>query len=417
MRFPLPVLDLDEPGRAQWAEHFADGHDRRRDVEEGIWRRTQDPRNADQSGWTEAESARRRIVHYWNRYAVDGDTLVLAEWYLYYCVTYPAAEIDAYLAQVHAWLAAGGWTASGAEGWARGDLRAHLTRYDEHPEDAAAGRATPDGFASLQVRFASAGLDLPVDVAPRPWQVLAGGMRIKDRRGTPTLIDTLAPLAQYTPFQVEVGCGVSVEAGVPPLHRLHEVYRVTTRGDNKPGAADAFVMRPDDDRLLAEVLLDPEKKFGDFTELYRKCFQARPTPALKALDWLAREGHLIGPVITNNFDTLAARAGLQECFVRRYDQQIPDVPFLPETKALLVVGNHADRRAVEARARAAGLKVFFCDPEGFYLEDGTFAPYPLEGAADGDYVCRQTAAEGLPELVRVLQNAQVETGAEVARAA
>lgn len=63
--------------------------------------------------------------------------------------------------------------------------------------------------------------------------------------------------------------------------------------------------------------------------MYRACFTASPTPALRALRQLADAGHLVGPVITNNFDALAARAGLAEHCVRRYDEIIPDVPLLP----------------------------------------------------------------------------------------
>ncbi|GAA3754591.1 hypothetical protein [Salinactinospora qingdaonensis] len=416
MRFPYHVLELDPSGLSQWATHFASGPDRRRDIEEGIWRRTQDQRNAEQSGWSEEASARRRIVHYWYRYDVIGTSLCMVDFYLYYCVTYPATEIDAYHEQVSYWLGAGGWASDKDGTWRRGDLRIRLHRFDIHPQDTAAGRNIPADYASLQVTITSDGCDPGADVVARPWQVLADGIRIKDLPGAPILIDSLAPLAAHVPFQVEVGCGTSVEAGIPPLHRLHEIYRVTTRHDNKPGAAP-FILNVDDDRLLEEVLVAPENKFTEFCEMYQACFQAKPPPALDALGWLARNGFIVGPIITNNFDVLTARAGLTECFVRRYDQKIPHVPLLPETKALLVVGNHADRRRVEARAREAGMKVFFLDPEGFWDADGTFAPYPLEGAQDGDYVCHKTASEGLPEFVALLQGAQTTPSERGARAA
>ena len=61
---------------------------RERDIEESIWRRTQHPLNAAQSGW-DGTGGRRRIVHYRNRYAAAGPHLVLTEWYLYYCLTCP----------------------------------------------------------------------------------------------------------------------------------------------------------------------------------------------------------------------------------------------------------------------------------------------------------------------------------------
>ncbi|MFD7003905.1 sensor histidine kinase [Streptomyces mirabilis] len=52
-------------------------------------------------------------------------------------------------------------------------------------------------------------------------------------RGEPTYAEDLAQLADFLPFQVEVGCGVSYEAGVPPLHRLHEIYHVNEIEDEQ----------------------------------------------------------------------------------------------------------------------------------------------------------------------------------------
>jgi hypothetical protein len=332
--------------------------------------------------------------------------------FLYYCLTCPAAEARGYAAQIADWAAAGGWARDRGQSWRLGDLRACLTRYTAHPEDAAAGRGTPAGFESVEMVFSSDGLRLPPGTARLPWEVLASGIRVPARRGEPVITPALGPLAGYLPCQAELGCGVSVEAGIPPLHRLHEIYGV--RRGSRPGAGERFVLSPADDALIREVLTRTERKFTEFTEMYRACLAAGATPALKALRWLADEGHLIGPVITNNFDVLAARAGLTEYCVRRYDEIIPDVPLLPEARSLLVVGSHADRRAVQARARAAGKKVFYLDPEGFHA-NGTFMPYPLESPQTGDWVCRRTAAEGLPALARMLRPAQVRPAAPLVR--
>jgi hypothetical protein len=400
MRIPYPVLAVDDCGQQQWATYFAAGAGgRRRDVEESIWRRTQHPLNAAQSGW-DGTGGRRRILHYRNRYTVAGPHLLLAEWYLYYCLTCPAAEARSYAGQITDWAAAGGWACDGRQSWRLGDLRACLTRYTAHPEDTAAGRATPAGFESVEMVFSSDGLRLPPGTARRPWEVLASGIRVPARRGDPVLTPTLGPLAYYLPCQVELGCGPSVEAGIPPLHRLHDIYSV--RHGSMPGAGERFVLSPADDTLIREILTCTERKFAEFTGMFRACFTAGTTPALRALRWLAREGHLIGPVITSNFDVLAARAGLTEYCIRRYDEIIPDVPLLPEARALLVVGSHADRRAVQARARAAGKKIFYLDPEGFTAK-GTFMPYPLESPQTGDWLCRQAAARGLPALARMLR--------------
>jgi hypothetical protein len=121
-----------------------------------------------------------------------------------------------------------------------------------------------------------------------------------------------------------------------------------------------------------------------------------------------RHPPLTGPALAQQRDNhgpppwAVAGAGVAEI--------IPDVPLLPGARALLVVGSHADRRAVQARARAAGKKIFYLDPEGFHA-NGMFMPYPLESPQTGDWVCRRTAAEGLPALARMLRRAQVKLSA------
>ncbi|MEU3724604.1 hypothetical protein [Streptomyces sp. NPDC031705] len=88
--------------------------------------------------------------------------------------------------------------------------------------------------------------------------------------------------------------------------------------------------------------------------------------------------------------------------MRRYDQRIPPVTFHPDAKALVVIGLHADRRWVAKRARAAGLKGFLVDPEGFPRPDGTWFDYPLEAPQTGDVVVRQTAAHAISHLESLL---------------
>lgn len=400
MRLPVKVLELDNAQLECWNSHFKGLHDRPRYVEEGIWRRTQDSRNADQSGWTADTDQRRRIVHYRYRYDVlDSSVLSMVDFYLYFSATYPDNECESLSSEIFRFL--DGWEQFTSTRWARGDLRCVVNKFDIHPEDIKAGRPSPEGYRSIDVCVTSVDCDPSADIRYLPWHVLAGGMRIKDKRGEPRVMPDLAEIADYLPFQVEVGCGTSVEAGIPPLHRLHEIYRVTGRHDDMPGAKDPFVLGAAD-LLISEVLGTPEAKFHEFTEMFRKCFLAEPTPALLALKEMSDAGYLVGPVITNNFDVLCGRTGLEECFVRRYDESIPPIPLLPEARSLLVVGNHADRRKVQARARERGMKIFYLDPEGFWI-DGRFAPYPLEGVQDGEVLCQQPAAVGLPRLATLLK--------------
>ncbi|GAA2131634.1 hypothetical protein [Streptomyces synnematoformans] len=406
MYLPHPVIDhLTEEQVNTWKTHFAGSHERPRSIEEGIWRRTQDPANAEQSGWRQDAAGRRRIVHYRYHYDLDWThpvpRLVLAEFYLYTSLTAPADEIAAYRKNIGQWLTEGRWRQQ-SDGWHRGDLAASVTGYRIHPQDERADRATPRGFRTLDVRFTSEAFHVPPRTLRNlPWDVLAGGMRVKDQRGTPTYADDLASLVDYLPFQVEVGCGTSIEAGIPPLHYLHEIYRVTDRRDNTPSQSYRFTLTPQADTLVEELLLDAPGKAEDLTRMFRACFVAEPTEGHQALTALHDAGAMVGPIITHNFDTLAARVGLPEVFVRRYDQKIPPVPLLNEAKALLVVGLHADRRAVQARARARGMRIFYVDPEGL-MENGEFKHYPIEGAREGDIVVRDEATPALRRLCQRL---------------
>ncbi|MEV7161803.1 hypothetical protein AB0N79_14170 [Streptomyces microflavus] len=406
MDIPYIVIDQLDPDQQQvWHTYFGDA-DRPRYIEEGIWRRTQERATADQSAWSGVGDARRRIIHYRYRYGLVPTTAApaigLTDLYLYHSASAPAREIAAHHDALLASLVGGGWTqAPGGFLWTRRDLKCRITKYETHPQDIAAGRGGPGGYRSLDTQITSVGYTPPPSVRQLPWDVLSTGFRSKDRPGTPTRIPDLSVLADLRPFQVEIGCGTSVEAGIPPLHRLHEIYRVTDRHGHEP-REHRFTLSPTADTLLHEVLTEPEEKTAEFVEMFRACFLAEPTPAMWALKALKDAGHLVGPIITNNFDVLAARAGLDECFMRRYDQAVPDVEWVDGAKALLVVGLHADRRKVQARARERGMRVVYLDPEGFW-HDGQFMPYPLEGPQDGDLVCRAAAAEALPALVNLLE--------------
>ncbi|MFD5745956.1 hypothetical protein [Streptomyces sp. NPDC127033] len=68
---------------------------------------------------------------------------------------------------------------------------------------------------------------------------------------------------------------------------------------------------------------------------------------------------------------------------------------------MLVIGLHADRRAVQARARERGLKIFYLDTEGV-TENGVYQPYLIEGAREGDVVVRSEATPALLHLAGLL---------------
>ncbi|MFE1455831.1 hypothetical protein ACFW7K_12680 [Streptomyces sp. NPDC058735] len=226
-------------------------------------------------------------------------------------------------------------------------------------------------------------------------------MRVREQRGTPAYADDLSGLLGHLPFVVEAGCGTSIEAGIPPLHWLHEVYRVTARSGNELTQGYAFTLAPADDVLVREVLTETERKVDDMVSMFRTVVLAEPTDAHRALKALHDAGHMVGPVATHNFDRLFAKAGLDEAFMRRYDQRTPHMPFPENAKALLVIGLHADRRAVQARARDLGLPIFYLDTEGL-TENGVYKPYLIEGAREGDVVVRSEATPALLHLCDLL---------------
>jgi len=289
-------------------------------------------------------------------------------------------------------LRSGGWQLGGDGAWVRGDLQMTRRDYVRHPMDPVSLLlSADDSHRTLELTIRSHNdATGPVDRV-MPWDVLRRGMRIKDRRENPIGVPDLKGLADYLPFHLEVGCGLSIEAGIPPLHFLHGVYQVTDREQG------TFILDPARDHVITGLLASPESVMPRLTRMYRSCFLAEPSRAHWNLKTLANRGHLLEPVMTNNFDGLLARVGLAELYLRRYDQDMPAVDFDPRAKALLVIGSHADRRRVQQRARERGLKIFFLDPEGFW-EGDAFTSYPLEGVRRGDFHCCQTASTAVQVL-------------------
>lgn len=410
MFLPHPVLDSLTPNQVRtWDAHFSPeaGGQRRPAIEEGIWRRTQDPANRELSGWTEDSSGRRRVVHYRLHYGLDRtqpmERLVLEELFLYVSWLAPAAEIADHRRDLDKWLTDGRWKPTGNEdgSWRRGDLYATIAGYTVHPQDERADRDTAEGFTSLDVTIRSEGYSLTRAARNLPWDVLVGGMRVKEQRGKPTYADDLSGLLDHLPFVVEAGCGTSIEAGIQPLHWLHEVYRVTARAGNDLTQGYAFTLAPATDILIKEILTNTVRKVDDMVSMFRSLVLAAPTSAHQALKAFRKAGHMVGPVATHNFDRLFARAGLEEAFMRRYDQRTPHMPFPDDAKALLVIGLHADRRQVQARARQRGMPIFYLDTEGV-TENGVHKPYLIEGAREGDVVVRSEATPALLRLAELL---------------
>jgi hypothetical protein len=399
--FPFPIMeDLSEELIAQWKCFYEHPivSSRNQRIEEGLWRRTQNFENKNYSGWKGKNDKRRRMVHYCYSYDLVEDSLkhpviAITEFYLWWHVCMPANEVAIYTESIYSNLQLGGWRRiygiGNEEMFYFGNLHIRISQCN--PENSIFDQQFSRNFRSdytiLEVTIFSSGNIKDYDFLAQPWNILETGIRKKDVRGSP-LLDQWDKLAGLFPAQIELGCGPSIEADIPPLHFLHDIYSVTNK---KTGE---FILDPYHDCLVRSIAANPKKALVLFGEMYKRCFISKPTNFHYTLKSLHDYGHIVGPVITNNFDGLAHRVGLSELFVRRYDGThiIPDIEFHPKAKSLIVIGSHADRRRIQHAAREAHLQVVYVDPEG-YREAENFVSYPLESVQNQDFLFRVTASE------------------------
>jgi hypothetical protein len=403
VKFPFVVIpELSDRHMDRFRRHVdSDASGWHRRWTESIWRRHQHPSNARLSGWASEQDRKRRIVHFYDEYGLDGRAFVLRQTYLWLNLTLPEEHIEEYRAAIAARLEHGEWQRDGSEGdhavFRRGDLVARVAFRDVHPEDRRRGLAPPPSYRNLELSVRTQTCTLPAGWDTRPWKVFFDvGLRKTLARRQPRVIPP-EEVAEYLPAQLELGCGPSIEAGIPHLSTLHRIY-----GVSHPDYA--FVFRAKDDALL-DILSSPRAKYAATTDIYRACMVAEPTDFYRATLDMWKRGWLVGPVITNNFDCQCADLGLPEISLRRYDATpyYPTIEYDPRARSLLVVGVHADRRLVQMRARDRGLRVVFVDPERYVAPDGREIPYPVEAPQDEDLFVRCTAQDAFTRLHRALE--------------
>lgn len=401
---PLPITPkLDERLIDRWRTFYeGDSQEFDRKAEEGLWRRTQDPRNRMHSGWKSPDDKRRRLLHYRHSFDLvpnaDGThCLALVDTYFWLHLCFPTTEIAEYQAEIASALRVGGWKksqeiqddVSRKNIFRKGDLVYETRLFDGiHPQDVQVNRRFPSNYRILEITVMYVGHQLSDEFIERPWHVLNTGIRTKDVRENPTIItdENVDTITDFWPTQIELGCGPSVEAGIPPLHFLHQVYYVTNPRTQK------FLLCPKSDKLACELAVDTLHTFSRFALMFKKCFLAEPTEFHKVLSSLRSNGWIVGDIITNNFDGLCSRLGFKERVVRRFEESLitPSVDFDPHAHSLTVVGSHADRRGIQKAARRKGLKIIYIDPEGFETDNG-FYEYPLESPKSCDLLYRETA--------------------------
>jgi len=398
MRFPFQVIEqLSDSQLERFRLHInSDRSGWHRKWTESIWRRHQHPSNARLSGWTCPDDQKRRLIHFYDEYDLQERSFVLRGSYLWLNLDLPEAHIEEYRGAVLSGLEQGGWERQGDDGWCRGALGMRMSVRKVHPYDAARGKVRPASYANLDLTVQTRGYEVPAGWVERPWRMFYDvELRKTLARGKARAIEP-EEIAKHLPAQLELGCGPSIEAGIPHLSTLHRIYGVSLPDYG-------FVFRAEHDGLL-ELFRAPEKKYAEMTAIYRACMLAGSTPFYESVVDLTRQGLLVGPVITNNFDCQCADLGLHEVSLRRYDwgPYYPVIEHDPRAKSLLVVGVHADRRLVQMRARDRGLQVIFVDPEQYVAPDGRQISYPVEAPQDQDLFVRSTAHDALTRLASAI---------------
>lgn len=393
LSFPI-IRNLPETAKSKWQRQFVETGRKRH---EGVWRRTQEPATRLHSGYRSNGDARWKLVHFFDEYDLVPDNggycLVLQKPYIWVNTALPEEELQSYYEKVRLSLKEGGWDIienNGDLSAQKGALHTRIKFVSKKEAETTAGRLLPNGYRALDVEFFGPEQHLTQEERTRPWKILQGGIRKSLQRGSPRVVSVEDDfnLSPYIPFHLELGCGPSVEAGVPPLSHLHKTYAISN-----PKTHD-FIIGKDDD-LLVRLFRDPEAFYLDASLLYASAMKATPTTDFYQLvKRLYDGGVVLPPIFTNNYDGLIADLKMDEMYLRKFDDShlFPEVTFDKRAKALVVVGSHADRRKLQEKARVQGLQVIYVDPQR-YKDDtsGDAYSYGLEAPQDSDILLNMTA--------------------------
>lgn len=371
---------------------------------EGVWYRDQRPENKTKSGYVDQTTRRRRFIHFYNTYISehenDKNFMSLKNYYVYVSNTLPKVEIDEYLSKIYQILQKNGYILIKKQidlqkVYQKEQMEVVINLYQNHPQNIT---EFPKDYISCDIVIHNKGYEYK-HLYNRMWALSRKTYRLPDEREQPTYTTDAKQILNYLPAQVEMGCGPSIAAGIPPLYEMHETYRVQNHETGK------FYFS-EQDTLIADILENPDNMFEKFSQTPLKCIRANHTQGYEIFNKLYKQGYFKGTVYNNNFDRLVKRFDIPEKILRIYDfgTYLPKVDFDPSVKSLICMGCHADRRQIEKQAREKGLKIIFIDPEGFYAPDGSFEEYLIEGPKTGDIIYKTTFEDAMQNLLKEIEN-------------
>jgi len=393
MEFPFYVCELTKEQKEIFLKHFVEKDNRF--YFEGIWFRNQRKENQKVSGYIDETTKKRRYIQFYDAYEIskkDGkDYLIVKDSFIYVSNTFQKEEVIEYKLKVLDALEKSGFIKLEKNHYKKDDLEVELIEYDIHPKNKEGNVTFPENYSSLDVIIHTTNY-LCKQENERMWKLSTKMFRQADKRENPIYITDLKELKKYLPAQIEMGCGPSITAGIPPLYKMHETYKVQNHDTGK------FYFSKDDD-LIVNIIKNTQKMYERFSYVPRVIIQSKPTKAYDTFAKLYHNGIFTGTVLNNNFDRLVRRYNIPEKILRIYDKEsyLPKIEFSKEAKSLICIGTHADRRKVQCQARAAGKQIIFIDPEGFYSENG-FEPYLIEGPKNEDIILKTTFEEAMKQF-------------------
>ena len=100
-------------------------------------------------------------------------------------------------------------------------MQVELIKYNNHHKNLEAKVTFPKNYNSLDVIIKTNGYDCK-EQNDRMWTLSTKMFRQLDKREEPTYIKSIEEIEQYLPAQIEMGCGPSIEVGIPPIYMMHE---------------------------------------------------------------------------------------------------------------------------------------------------------------------------------------------------
>ncbi len=392
MKFPYKICKLTNNEVNIFNKYFATKGEF---VFEGIWFRSQEEVNKNVSGYIDNTTRNRRTIHYNHVFYVKDNYLMVKSSYIYLSIRLNNNEYDKYLNDIINTLENNNYIKNNNI-YIKDNLNIMINKYDKHPYD-----EIIDNYKTVDIIVKSDSLNNTDKLFNQVWNLQVKGIRERDTRGNPKYINDFNELKEYFPMAVELGCGPSIEAGVMPLYKLHEIYKVQRHSDGK------FYFGTSD-TLIKQIIEKDNVKFDEFYEIIAECIKAKPTNFHYNLKKMYDKKLFTMNLFNNNFDRLCKRIGINENILRVYkiENYFPKVIFDKDVKALLCIGTHADRRLIQRQARNQGLKIIYVDPEGFNT-DNEFFKYEIEGAKDEDYILKMTASEFSQVLENIINEEDV----------